>query len=193
VNRLRQRITYGNLMATAAIFIALGGGAYAAIQLPRNSVGPEQIRPRAVGSSELRTGAVSSRSIRDRSVQLRDIARPTRAALRGAVGPKGDPGPQGPSGVTYRATVNSGGATVRGNAIGVTHQGGSGLYTIAFERDVSSCVTTATLAEAQNGPMLEQPPAGRITVGTDSTRAAVRTFDVDGSVRDLPFNVVVIC
>ena len=67
------------------------------------------------------------------------------------------------------------------------------MYTLAFGRDVSACEATATLAAVQNGPALEQPTAGRITVGAEGTNVAVRTFDVDGSVRDQPFNVIVVC
>jgi hypothetical protein len=44
-----------------------------------------------------------------------------------------------------------------------------------------------------NGPVLEQPTPGRITVGTDGPQLTVRTFDVDGAPRDQPFNVIVVC
>jgi hypothetical protein len=44
--KLRQRMTYANVMATVAVFLALGGGAYAALK--RNSVGSKQIKPNAV-------------------------------------------------------------------------------------------------------------------------------------------------
>jgi hypothetical protein len=190
---IRSKITYANIVATLALFLALGGTSYAVVQLARDSVGSPQIRKDAVGSSELRRSAVTSRSLRNRSVGLGDISLSARTALRGA---KGDPGPQGaqgPAGVTYRASVNSGGGTVKGNAVTASHQGGSGLYTIAFDRDVSACVATATLAAVQNGPTLEEPPAGRITVGTDGPRVSVRTFAVDGAVQDLPFNIIVAC
>lgn len=190
MSRIKPKITYANVVASLALFIALGGTSFAVTQLARNSVGAKQIRKNAVGASELRRSAVSSRHIRDRSVALKDISSGARSALQGA---KGDPGPKGDPGVTYRAAVNSGGGTVRGNATTASHQGGSGLYTIAFDRDVSQCVATATLAAVQNGPALEEPPAGRATVGVDGSRVAVRTFDVDGTVRDLPFNVIVAC
>ena len=190
MRQLRERVTYANVTATLALFVALGGTSYAVSQLPSNSVGSRQIRRGAVGPSELRSSAVSSRSIRDRSVGLRDIASPARSALRGA---KGDQGPPGASAVAYRAVINSGGSAVRGNATTASHQGGSGLYTIAFDRDVSACVATATLSQAQNGPTVESPPAGRVTVGVDGPRIAVRTFDADGSVRDLPFSLLVSC
>jgi len=42
-------------MATVAVFIALGGGAYAAVTLPKNSIGAKQIKKNAVGSVERTT------------------------------------------------------------------------------------------------------------------------------------------
>jgi hypothetical protein len=47
-----------NVVGYLALTIALGGTSYAAAQLPRNSVGPDQIRANAVGASELRAGSV---------------------------------------------------------------------------------------------------------------------------------------
>jgi hypothetical protein len=82
---------------------------------------------------------------------------------------------------------------VRGNAQTVNHQGGSGRYSVAFDRDVSGCVAAATLSDAQNGPAVETPPPGRITLGVDGTRVRVRTFGTNGAVQDLPFSIVVAC
>ena len=180
MSRLHEHISYANVMATLAVFIALGGSAYAVAQLPRNSVGAAQIKRNAVGTSELR----------NRTVRLGDISVSARRSLRGA---DGAPGPAGPPGVTYHAAVNAGGTAVRGNATGFTHQGGSGLYTLAFGRDVSTCQATATLAAVQNGPTLEQPTPGRVTVAASGANLVVSTFDVDGSVKDQPFNVIVVC
>ena len=74
---------------------------------------------------------------------------------------------------------------MRGNAVTTDHQGGSGRYSVAFDRDVSGCVATATWTDAQNGPTLETPPAGRISLGIDGSRVLVRTFAADGNVQDL--------
>jgi hypothetical protein len=189
--RVRARVTYANTMSTLAVFIALGGTTYAATALPRNSVGSAQIRTNAVGSSEIRNGSVRSSDIRNRSVTLSDISTSARTALRGAQGPAG---PAGAAASTYRAAVNTGGGNPSGNARGVNHQGGTNEYTVQFDRDVSACVYSATLAAVQNGPTLEQPPAGRVTVASaGGPNVLVRTFGADGAAAQAPFHLLVAC
>jgi hypothetical protein len=46
--RVTDHLTYANVVATLALFIALGGASYAAATLPANSVGPRQLRSGAV-------------------------------------------------------------------------------------------------------------------------------------------------
>lgn len=187
MRQIRMRLTYGNVVGTLALFIALGGTSYAVTQLPRNSVGAAQLRASSVGKSELRRDAVRSKAVRNGSLAASDLS----AAARGALaGPKGD---AGPAGVAFRALVNSGGAQVRGNATAIDHQGGSGRYSVAFDRDVSGCVASATLADAPNGPALETPPPGRMTLGTEGPRVVVRTFNAEGTSQDLSFSVLVAC
>jgi hypothetical protein len=62
-------------------------------------------------------------------------------------------------------------------------------------RSVSNCIYTATLAAVQNGPILEQPPAGRITVanGPDTRTVTVKTYDENGAGTEAPFHVIVAC
>jgi hypothetical protein len=178
------------LVALAALFVALGGTGYAATRLlPRNSVGEHQ----------LRSSAVTGHKIRPHTIRLSDIATSTRNSLRGQTGrqgPQGPTGPQGPAGPAagiFHAAIDSGGGRVRGNATASNHPiGGSGTYTITFARDVSGCEATATLASVPGGSVVD-PPAGRITVRPSGTSVEVHTYDVDGSVRDLPFNVIVTC
>jgi hypothetical protein len=81
---MRIRLSYANVMATIAVFIALGGGAYAALSLPAGSVGSEQIArnavrakqiaKRAVRKKELARNAVRSRKIKDGRVKSFDLA-----------------------------------------------------------------------------------------------------------------------
>jgi hypothetical protein len=44
LRRARKGLTYANVVATLALFLALGGASYAALTLPRDSVGRSQLR-----------------------------------------------------------------------------------------------------------------------------------------------------
>ncbi|MDX6608095.1 MAG: hypothetical protein QOF85_20 [Solirubrobacterales bacterium] len=64
---VRQRLSYSNVIATMALFIALGGVAVAA-GLPRNSVGPRQLKRGAVTAAKIRKQAVTSAKLAPQSV-----------------------------------------------------------------------------------------------------------------------------
>jgi hypothetical protein len=59
-------LTFSNVISLAALFVALGGSAYAA--LDRNSVGTPQLKKNAVTSSKLRGGAVTTAKIKAQAV-----------------------------------------------------------------------------------------------------------------------------
>lgn len=85
----RRHLSFANVTAVLALFVALGGTGYAAISIPANSVGSAQIRPNAVGASEIRRGAVGRSEIRAGGVASSEIARDGVGASeirRGAVG-----------------------------------------------------------------------------------------------------------
>jgi hypothetical protein len=52
-------LTYANVTATLALFVALGGASYAVTQLPANSVGTSQLKAHAVTSSKLARNATA--------------------------------------------------------------------------------------------------------------------------------------
>jgi hypothetical protein len=66
--------TPANLIATLALFLSLGGGAYAVSAVPRNSIGPSQIRGGAVRSSEIARDAVRASELAPASVTREDLA-----------------------------------------------------------------------------------------------------------------------
>src|SRR5689334_9276196 len=66
---VRRRLTYSNLIATLALFIALGGAAVAA-GLPRNSVGPKQLKRGAVTAAKIRKQAVTSAKLATGAVTI---------------------------------------------------------------------------------------------------------------------------
>lgn len=180
--RIRDRLTYANVTATLALFIALGGSSYAALKLPRDSV----------GSAQIRNGAVASAEVKDRSLQLRDISKTARASLAGKQGPAGPQGPAGQPGAPaarYFAAVSAAGQLLRGNATSGGNASSVGAYNVGFAQDVSSCVYTATLGSTDGSDV----PPGRVTVSTVGGKVAVKTFDAAGNPADLPFHVIVAC
>jgi hypothetical protein len=62
-HRLRAGLTYANVLSTLALFVALGGASYAAVTLPRNSVGAAQLRPNAVTAAKLGFALASKASV----------------------------------------------------------------------------------------------------------------------------------
>jgi hypothetical protein len=64
---VRSKLTYSNVIATMALFIALGGVAVAA-GLPRNSVGANQLKQGAVTTAKIRKQAVNSAKLAPKSV-----------------------------------------------------------------------------------------------------------------------------
>jgi len=56
---LSKRLTYANVMATIAVFVTLGGGAYAASMLPNGSVGTEQLKNGAVTPAKVAASTIS--------------------------------------------------------------------------------------------------------------------------------------
>jgi hypothetical protein len=67
MKRFLPRLTYANVIASLALFIALGGAAVAA-GLPKNSVGPNQIKKGAVTAKAIRKQAVTSGKIAPKAV-----------------------------------------------------------------------------------------------------------------------------
>lgn len=65
---VRKRLTYSNVIASLALFVALGGVAVAATQLPRKSVGAKQLKRGAVTTAALRKQAVTSGKLAPKSV-----------------------------------------------------------------------------------------------------------------------------
>jgi hypothetical protein len=70
LDRLRQRVTYANVMSTIAVFIALGGSSYAALKIDsgdiaNNSVRAVDVRNRTLSDRDVKRNALSGRSIRE--------------------------------------------------------------------------------------------------------------------------------
>jgi hypothetical protein len=67
------RPTYAGVMSTVALFVALGGGAYAAGRLPAHSVGSSQLKNRAVTTAKIKNGAVNGAKVANGSLTGADF------------------------------------------------------------------------------------------------------------------------
>jgi hypothetical protein len=84
VSKLRSGLTYANVIATLALFLALGGGAYAVSKLPKNSVGTPQLKKNAVRSGKVKNGAVRGPDVNEATLGKVPAAR--RADTAGTAG-----------------------------------------------------------------------------------------------------------
>jgi hypothetical protein len=80
------------VVALLALFVALGGTGYAALNLPANSVGAKQLKKKAVTGKKIRKNAVTSPKVKNFSLLAKDFK-----AGQLPAGAKGDQGPPGPT------------------------------------------------------------------------------------------------
>jgi hypothetical protein len=70
---IRERLSYANVMATLAVFISLGGGAFAALRLPANSVGTRQLKESSVTGHKVKDASLTGVDIKPQSLTGEDI------------------------------------------------------------------------------------------------------------------------
>jgi hypothetical protein len=213
LKRFSQRLSFANVTSALALFIALGGTSYAAIELPSNSVGREQIRTggvgqsevgaRTIGKSEIRrsgvgrseiaTGGVAQKELRVNSVGPGEIrngriaAEDLSDAAKNAVADL--------KAVTFRVAATDAGAAAGGNAKSVSRTTDPGVYSVDLGQDVTACQVSATIAGAGATPGIVT-----VTPGATTNLLTVSTFDIDAAgtpaapvPANKPFQLLVAC
>lgn len=197
---IRARLTFANVMASAAVFIALGGASYAAVSLPKNSVGSKQLRAHSIRQGDLASRSVGTRQLRRRSVTAPKLANAgvtkrtlsawirgqlRRRATAGPTGPAGPAGPRGPGAVAvrYSATagttpdprtiIDTGGLTIRGSC-NVT--GGTALNLTLRSSFAATLYQTIALDSGPTAPPVQETAQ---TANQQLPLAAGTTFDPD--------------
>lgn len=96
------RLTYANVMATLALFVALGGTSYAALKVTSRDVRDGSLRGR-----DIHAGSLKSKQVKDGSLLARDFkAGQLPAGAAGPAGPAGAAGPAGPAGAPGSDAAN---------------------------------------------------------------------------------------
>jgi hypothetical protein len=153
-------------MSVIAVFIALGGVGYAAVKLPKNSVGPKQIRNGAVNERKLSTSA--------------------KAALKGPKGDQGPAGPQGPEGpgaTSFATTLDQGTtlAEITTSANGLTLRGSclTGPNAVVIRIEITGGANNLQASGTVNNGLTTSPEDVDNSVGAAQTSdPTVADFDV---------------
>jgi hypothetical protein len=138
----RPVLSYANVVASLALFVALGGSSYAAVQLSKGEVKSRHIAKNAVKSGKVKNGSLRAKDFRAGQLP----AGPQGAkGDPGPQGPKCDAGPQGPEGdagtpaTRLYAHVKSDGALNYGSGVTGVSRLGTGVYSVNFERPLTQC------------------------------------------------------
>ena len=189
---IQRRLTYANVMATLAVFVALGGSATAA--------GVFRGRPQA--SHVLSKAEVSKKKAKKRRGPQ------GKTGAQGPAGTKGDKGDSGGKGDT--GTPGSAGAAAtslwavvnpsfcspncspaRSKGVSSVTKSGTGVYAVDFNQAVSSCAAIATIGQTEGG---SQVAGGQISVLMfSSSSVIVYTYDKTGAAEDRWFHLGVFC
>jgi hypothetical protein len=140
------------VVACIALIVALGGVGYAAVAIPKNSV----------GSAQVRNGSLQQSDLSKRTITALHGARGEQGT-QGIPGPKGNPGATGPRGLqgtpgaqgskgdkgdpatgTFAFGMMPGGfVPAKSSGVVSANHLGTGFYRVTFDHDVSHCVTFA--------------------------------------------------
>ena len=115
MRRTRLTATPAMIVAAVALFVALGGGAYAGVALnevrsaniKNGEVKTVNLADSAVSPFKLKNNAVSSVKVRNGSLRASDLSAAARATLQGQAGPAGPAGPPGPASAPHLLTAES--------------------------------------------------------------------------------------
>src|SRR3954452_14893507 len=190
------RPTYAGVTATLALFIALGGGAYAAATLPANSVGAKQLKKNAVQRSKLKANAVDGSKVLDGSLTGADVKESTLEKV--------------PSAATADAATNATNATTATNATNATNATHAAAVA-ALDKLVYRAVGASAPVGATNGASAGCDPGMHVIGGGVKVEDTDDAFVIDefpdagntvftarvGTVSDAPgpvnFTVYAIC
>ena len=178
---MRRHITPSLIISVMALFVALGGASYAAIKIPKNSVGAAQIKKNAVTSTK----------VKDRSLLATDFkagqlptGAPGSTGAPGATGATGATGPAGPTASAYASNDINPDTSLSPNGLDYTvldttiPEAGSGTMTITTRSRVvanaSVSVYKGTGAAAAAGDVDCQIQAASLS-GTVSIGQRART------------------
>ena len=172
------------VVALIALFVSLGGSAYAVA---------------TIGSDDIINGSIRNRDFKDGTLRGQEAKRDgfgggaIKESTLGQVPSAGSAlGAAVADGVNRQAVVSNVGATVRGRLVASSAQTGPGQYQVIFDRDVRNCVYAATLGdESAAGPGNGQISVTSAAANVNGVRVVTRNSA--GEAENRSFHVIVSC
>jgi hypothetical protein len=164
MNAVRERITYSNVVATMALFLAIGGVGYAAARLPRNSVGTRQIKKGAVTGLKVKKHTLTGKNINLK--KLGTVPAAIRATTAGTADALSALEPVHFVGAAGQPQFVDG-------TVNFPAREGVNLHPVSFYKDHEGIVHLEGMAITGNGTdpidgiLFELPPGFRPAVGSD--------------------------
>jgi uncharacterized protein YjbI with pentapeptide repeats len=150
--KLRAKMTFANVVSVIALFLALGGTAFAASHLGKNTVGPKQLKKNSVRTAKIKNSAVTGAKVKDGSLTGSDLADGTITGTKVADGSLTGADINQTSLTSVRAS-NVIGVALNSNCTaalpfpsGVSAAQDGGGCRVTFSSNVLNCVATATAA-----------------------------------------------
>jgi hypothetical protein len=133
LTRLRKRLSYANIVASLALFIALGGVSYAATA-SRNTVRSSSIRNGEVKTADIGSNAITSVKIKNGQVGSVDIANSAVNSAKIANGSvaRGDLA-AGAAGLRAYGAISDTGVLTQSRGIASVNHPVTGVYCVGFD------------------------------------------------------------
>ena len=187
---LRLRPSPAMVVASAALFVSLGGVGYAAIVLPANSVGTKQLKRNAVNSAKVKKHSLLRSDFKRGQVPRGPQGLQGIQGAQGIQGPKGDPGTPA---TRLWAYVSATGTLRGGGGVVATSRTSSGSFRVTFNQSIVNCAATANYLRAFSDSSLNVENHFTI-IQLDPTELRVFIWNsyLNQAV-DIPFSLIVAC
>jgi hypothetical protein len=174
------------VVALIALFVSLGGSAYAVATIGSDDIINGSIRNRdfkdgTLRGQEAKRDGFGGGGIKEESLDASKIKQVPSAAAAAIA-----------DGVNRHAVISDVGATVRGRGVASSAHTGPGQYQVVFDRDVRNCVYMATLGdESAAGPGNGQISVTSAAANVNGVRVVTRGSA--GTNENRSFHLIVSC
>ena len=165
LSKLRGQLTYSNVIASIAMFVALGGSSYAAI---------------TISGKHVKNSSLTGRDVKNNSLTGRDV----KNLVGGDFKAGEDPGQA--LGAVVDPAQSGNEKLVRGRGAITAVKLLEGTFAVIFNRQVSGCTSVATLRRGGGFTGVDETSEG-------PGRTVIVTTFAGAGLKDQAFNVIVAC